>query len=307
MRSRVLQVVILVVLGGALGLLLTRDWRTAEPAAAVPAPAVEPQSAAAKPAASEAQTNTEADVPPPPVREFKLPAMPRSAPAPAAVAAVNKEPAPAKDPPATVRVPRFWLLRGTAVQNYDVLSDRGKVKSGAASVLIRSHARDIHPGLTGSVMQSVLAESLLGKRIEVSAYLRAEEVRERTVALWFTALDANNLLLATDNSSKQFPKITGDWTRVHFVIEVPWATTQAHYGVTLTGPGAVWMDDVRLTPVDRTVVTVTNAALPRQFGQRIEVANVAGPSTRPENLDFEETTDVPAPPREGGNLSAIRQ
>ena len=303
MRNRVLQVVVLVVLGGALGLLLTRNWRAAEPVA--PAAAVEPRSPTMTPISSDAAKTASADVPPPPAREFKLPAMPASAPQPEAV--VNKEPAPPKEPPPTVRVPRFWLLRGTAAQNYDLLSTR-TAKSGEASVVIRSRAKNVSPLLTGSVMQaSALTDSLVGKRLEVSAYLRAEEVRERTVYLWFTALDSNNLLLAADSSAKQFPKITDEWTRVHFVIEVPWATTQAHYGVNLTGPGTVWMDDLRFTPVDPTVVAVTNTALPRQLGQRVEVVNLEGPLPRPENLDFEETTDVPAPPREGRNVSAIRQ
>lgn len=305
MRHRVLQVIVLVVLGGGLGLVLTRNWRAADPAAAVPTAAVQPESMAATPAASDMSKKASADVPPPPVREFKLPAMPAPAPEPAAAVAVsNKEPPP---PAANVRVPRFWLLRGTAAPSYQILSDRRFAKSGEASVLIRARAKNVNPDLTGSVMQAAAPGSLIGKRIEMSAFLRAEEVRERTVSIWFTALDQNNLLLAAESSAKQFPKITGDWTRVHFVIEVPWGTAQVHFGATLAGPGTAWMDDLRFTPVDRTVVAVTNTALPRQLGQRVEVSNLEGPLTRPENLDFEETTEAPAPPREGDNLSAIRQ
>jgi hypothetical protein len=303
MQSRVIQVGLLIVLGGGLGWLLTREFRTAEPQAAAPAAAVESRSPAMAPTASDASKTTGADVPPPPVREFKLPTMRAPAPAPAPVPVANKEP----PPPASLRVPKFWLLRGTAAASYQMLSDRRFAKSGEASVLIRARAKNLNPDLTGSVMQAALPGSLLGRRIEVSAFLRAEEVRERTVSIWLTALDQNNLLLAADNSAKQFPKITGEWTRVHFVIEVPWATAQVHFGATLAGPGAAWMDDLRLTPVDRTVVAVTNTALPRQLGQRVEVANLEGPRTTAENLDFEETTDIPAPAREADNLSAIRQ
>lgn len=290
MRRRALQLAVLIVLGGAAGFLLTHDWNATKPAAAVSTLAVERSVPAVE------TPKKAADVSPPPARTFKLPAMPP--PTPERVAAE----------PAIVPVPRFWLLRGTGAQNYDLLSDSSNVMSGRKSVLIRSHRKDISATLTGSVMQSAAAESLLGKRIEVSAYLSVDErVRERTVKLWFTALDSKNLLLATGDSSRQFPKIAGEWTRVHFVIDVPWGTAQAEYGVTLRGPGAVWMDDVRLTPVDATVVAVTNEALPRQLGQRVEVANTEGPIPRPENLDFEETTEVAAPPREGENLSAVRR
>jgi len=303
MRNRALQLVILVVLGGALGVLLTRNWRSTEPAAAVPAPTVEP-APAVTPAAGSAPNS---DLPSAAAREFKLPAMPPPLPEP--VATSDKEPTQAKAAPATVRVPRFWLLRGTSSQDYDLTSDNGHVKSGEASVLIKSHASSLPLTLNGTVMQSVRAESLLGKRIEVSAFLRAEDVREQTVAIWLTALDSNNLLLALESSQKQFPKVTEEWARVSFVIDVPWSAAQVNYGLTLSGKGAVWMDDFRLTTVDRTVVAPTSTAPPRQLGQRVEMANPQGPLTRPENLDFEEITDVPAPPREkvAEDVTSIRQ
>ncbi len=292
MRSRLLQVAILIALGVVLGLLLMRANRTAEPAPAVqlstPAPIPPPK---------------DADVPPPSAaaRSFKLPAMR----APITEPASKVEPAKQR---ATVEVPKYWRLTGTAPQNYDLLSDRDHVMSGEASLLIKAHPTDISTTLTGAATQSAVADPLVGKRVEVSAFLRAEEVRERTVSLWFRALDLDERVVAMDNSVAHYSKITSEWTRVRIVVDVPLTAGQVSYGVALTGKGAVWVDDFRLTPVDPTVVEPTSTGPARQLGQRSETTRL--PQPRSENLDFEDTTEValPVPLRErDDSVTAIRE
>src|SRR5262245_43425950 len=114
MRKRAVQMVVLIALGLGLGLLLSRDWRTSEPPRAVPAPRVEP--APSPPLAAPKAPDSERR--PSSAGVFKLPAMRPPLPEPAAE--------PARP---TVRVPRYWLLRGTTPQNYDLLSDRLQVSS----------------------------------------------------------------------------------------------------------------------------------------------------------------------------------
>jgi hypothetical protein len=189
-------------------------------------------------------------------------------------------------------VPVGWLLRGTAPQNYDLLSDRKQVLSGEASALLKSHEGSISPGLGGSILQTASAAPFLGKRVEVSAYLRAEEVRDHAVALGFTASDANDLLLASDTTQRQFPKITSDWTRVSLVIDVPWAAAKVRYWVGLGGKGAVWVDDVRIIPVDRTVRAVTLSRPPLQIGQPLQPVSDEELFAQPQNLGFEDTVTV---------------
>jgi hypothetical protein len=277
MRSRARQLGILIALGVTLGLLLTRGWREAPPA--VPAPTVE----AAGPANSAVS-----DSPAPAARTFKLPALRLP------VAATDARGAPPDDPvSATVVVPKYWLLRGTSPQSYEISADRQQVHNGELSVRIKAHDEDISPTLNGSVMQNVAAQSLLGRRLEVSAFLRAEDVREGTVALWFTAVDPNDALLAADSSRTAYPKITDQWTRVRFVVDVPPIAAELNYGVTLTGKGTAWVDDLRLTTVDPDIVAITGTALPKQLGQTVSPARSdREPLPRPENLDFEETMEV---------------
>ena len=208
-------------------------------------------------------------------------------------AAIEASDPPPEDPAGTtVVVPKHWLLRGTSPQSYDIGADLQQVHSGEVSVRIKAHDKNISPTLNGSVMQNIVAQSLLGRRLEVSAFLRAEDVRERTVALWFTALDPNHLLLASDSSRAQYPKITDQWIRVRFVIDVPWSAAEVNYGVTLTGKGTVWVDDLRLTTVNPDVVAITGTALPKQLGQPVSAASDREALSRPENLDFEETEEI---------------
>jgi hypothetical protein len=296
MRSRALQVIILIALGVALGLLLTRKWRAAEPPPAVhvstPAPArvlpplpPEPPRAAA----------------PPRAREFKLPKMPPPAPAP-----IAKASAEAREPLAKVQVPRFWELRGSSPQSYRLLSDHEHVMSGGWSAVIKSKPQSTAVTLDGGLVQTVHGDSLAGRRLEVSAFVRAEDVRAYTVAVSFTALDSDNKLLYTASSSADVPKVTSEWTRIRLVVDVPWSAAQVRYGVVLSGPGSVWVDDFRLTTVDPTVVALSSTTPPSQFGQPVTVAREV--LHQPENLDFEEISDIPAPVDEKeASVTAIRQ
>lgn len=303
----------LIALGVGLGLLLSRNWHEPEPVSAVPAPTVRDDVLAEQADDSSKAEVKLADRPvAPPPREFKLPsvsaARPSSAPSPAVAIPKPAESAP-KGPTPKVTVPARWLLRGTAPQNYDLLSDHAQVRSGAFSAVLKSHEKNIAPSLNGSLVQLVVAEPLLGKRLEVSAYLRGEEVRDRTVSLWLTAVDSNNLLLATENSRAQFPTVTSQWTRVSFVVDVPWSASQVSYGVSLAGKGTLWVDDLRLDAVDRAAMALTSNSIPRQLGQPVNPVSTQGPLPRPENLDFEETMEVEAPDRDKppSSVSGIRQ
>jgi hypothetical protein len=304
MRSRAVQLVLVMVVGAAIGLLASRNWSGGKgrDTPATPAGTVNSPSTSGTPKAprsnakSQAEAASVAATPPPPAREFKLPAVEPAIAEPSTASTRTAGSAP-KRPAPTVMVPAEWLLRGSAPRNYDLRSDRDQVWSGAASALLKSHEKNISPLLGGSLMQTTIAEPYIGKRVELSAYLRAEDTRAGTVFLWFRAVDANNILLVSENTRASAPKVTEEWTRYNIVADVPWSATEVGYGVTLLGKGALWIDDAKIEAVDKAAIALTRTGV-RQTGVAVQVASQNGPLPRPSNLGFEETVPAEATLRE---------
>ena len=79
---------------------------------------------------------------------------------------------------------------------------------------------------------------------------------------------------AWDQLIRQYGAITGDteWTRYEIVLDVPEVATLIAFGVLISGPGDVWIDDLAFDVVDTSVPTT---------GAQQQ------PSWEPANLDFE--------------------
>jgi hypothetical protein len=108
--------------------------------------------------------------------------------------------------------PKGWLLRGVSTNDYIIGIDSHTFHSGARSGYIEytTHPMIIRHGF-GTLMQACKAEQYSGKRIRVSAYLKAQGVK-RGAQLWLR-LDENS-----NSPTMNFSQpILGDteWTRVH--------------------------------------------------------------------------------------------
>lgn len=190
-------------------------------------------------------------------------------------------------------MPAGWLLRGSAPQDYDLVSDRDLVYRGNASALLKSHDKDISPYLFGSALQVAAAEPFIGKRVHLSAYMRIlDDDRERSAVLWLRATDLNSALLISETTSARAPKLTEDWTRYDIVADMPWEATEIIYGVSLRGKGAVWIDDVRIEAIDRAALELTRGGPRLPMGVVVQAVRQGEPLANPTNLGFEEV--VPA-------------
>src|SRR5262245_16407367 len=149
MRSRAVQLAVLIVLGAIIVLLIQRPWNRNDVVPDVAAVNT-PLPASAPPPAQPHET----DVAAPAAGSFKLPAMPKPLP--------DAKPAPESTDP--VLVPKDWILRGTGPQNYDLKIVRDEVFSGQVSVRLASRVKDVPMTQFASLMQSVSADPWLGKR-----------------------------------------------------------------------------------------------------------------------------------------------
>lgn len=284
MNNRVVQVVLFAVVGAFLAWLLMGED---EPAPEVARTAViRPVPIPAQPGEAEPTPSAA-----PPKVVFRLPKM---------SSAAAGEVAPAPPRPAPLQIPNDWLLRGSASKNYELRSDRTTAFTGNFSAVLIAHDKDVSPNLSGSGIQAVLAAPYIGKRIELSAMLRGENMRNAG-SVWMYVTDPSRVIIAYQVAQMSPTADPGEWTRYRVVIDIPFHGEVLAYGFTLQGKGKLWADDVHLRVVDNNVA-VTGPQNLHQVGVIAQAVSVDGALANPANLDFEDVQITrerqPPPPRD---------
>lgn len=161
-----------------------------------------------------------------------------------------------------------WFEAGSHPADYDTGLDRASAFTGNASGYVRSNKAN--PQGFGTYMQMFDATEYRGRRLRLSAYVKAEQVKS-WAGLWMR-IDRDKTPVAFDNMQNRAIKDTQEWTQHAIVLDVDSQATAVAFGVLLAGPGAVWVDDIKFDIVGADVrVTDPRMRLP----------------TNPTNLDFE--------------------
>jgi hypothetical protein len=168
--------------------------------------------------------------------------------------------------------PKGWFRAGSHPKEYEMVVDHSVTHGGMASACLKCSAS--RASGFGTLMQTFSADSFRGKRLRLSGYVRAKDVRD-WAGLWMRVDGPKNEVLAFDNMQQRAVKGTRDWRKYEIVLDVPERADQIAFGLLLTGKGQVWMDDLKFEAVGKDVHTTGC-----ELNQRIPKA--------PKNLDFEE-------------------
>jgi hypothetical protein len=138
-------------------------------------------------------------------------------------------------------VPRGWHLTGSKPAEYEAGVDAGQPHEGRNSAFLKSKTGSVDG--FGTMMQSIPAEQYRGNKVRLSGLVKSEEVTD-WAGLWMR-VDKGTQLLAFDNMQKRPVKGTTGWLRYYVVLEVPKDATGIAFGILLSGPGQVWVNDVK--------------------------------------------------------------
>ncbi len=149
------------------------------------------------------------------------------------------------NPSALAAPPEGWFLSGSAPGAYAAEIVR-EAHTGEGSA--RFGSIKARTGGFGTMMQSIAADDYRGQRIRMSAWVRSEQVDD-WAGLWMR-VDGVGSMLAFDNMEDR--AITGDtvWSEHRIVLDVSEHAEKIAFGILVSGPGTVWLDDVSLTEVD---------------------------------------------------------
>jgi hypothetical protein len=170
-------------------------------------------------------------------------------------------------------VPAGWYVAGSKPAEYDAGVDANALYSSHSSAYLKSR----NPGVDGfgTLMQDFTANKYAGKRIRFSANVKAEGVRS-WAGLWMR-VDRQSTTVAFDNMQDRPIRGTKGWQNYAVVLNVPQDATRIFFGILLNGPGAVWLNNVKVDVVGSEVPTT---------GQGITGAT--NRADEPRNLDFTE-------------------
>jgi RNA polymerase sigma factor (sigma-70 family) len=112
------------------------------------------------------------------------------------------------------------------------------------------------PGMRG---WSLSAAAWRGKRIEVSAYLRTQDVRDATGMNVAVMGPRNKVLSSGMNGGPLRMAGTHEWTRMASVLDVPADAQRITFGVGVWGPGRLWIDSFAMRAVPDTVPLTSDA------------------------------------------------
>lgn len=170
------------------------------------------------------------------------------------------------------QIPKGWFPAGSNPSEYEMGIDNTNFENGHSCAHIKSKAPKENE--FGTLMQTISAENYLGKRLQLSGYVKSKNVNG-WCGMWMRIDGENNRQLGFDNMLDRIIKGTTNWKKYEIVLDIPTNSKTINYGVLLTGKGEVWFDNFKLVEVDKNV-NVTNLIKENKL------------PSEPINLDFEE-------------------
>lgn len=145
-----------------------------------------------------------------------------------------------------------WYKRSDA-QSFSI--DQSVRHGGISSLSIMVKSPEHEPG---PVSKNVRSQELREGKVRLSGYIKTQDVMGGASLFirvtgpqvegkeWFN-------LTAFDNMTDRAPSGTTDWTRYDLVVDVPKDVTGISFGTFLLGTGQMWVDDMKLEWVDKSV------------------------------------------------------
>jgi hypothetical protein len=153
------------------------------------------------------------------------------------------------------KLPKGWHLSGSHAADYVADVDNKIVRFGRSAGRLASKPDKKEVAGFGALLQDFDATPYKGQRVRMTAYVRAENVKE-SAGLWLRIDGDAFKPLAFDNMQDRAIKGTKDWAHYEVVLDVDAAKAKAiTFGVLLSGTGTVWVDDFKFEIVPLSVPT----------------------------------------------------
>ena len=175
-----------------------------------------------------------------------------------------------------------WRLAGNDRTEFAIGIDESVRHGGARSANIRCVPSKCNG--FGTLIQIIRAENYLGRRIRLSAWVKADRAGQANI--WMR-VDGSDATIAFDNMDNRKARGTFEWRLQQIVLDVPADAAIINYGMLVAHGGQAWLDDVLLEAVDKRVKSTDMLQHAVRAGS-MSMAEMERLSTAPVNGDFEQ-------------------
>jgi hypothetical protein len=158
-------------------------------------------------------------------------------------------------------LPPAWSVTGSRAVDYEAGLVPEITWAGHRTARLRLRSAVSESGGFGALMQSIAAVRYLDRRVRFSAMVRVWEATG-WAGLWLR-VDGPAGTLVIDNMHGRPLRGTTDWAEASIVLDVAEQAVALHFGVLLSGAGAVDLARLRFEEVDESV-PVTAGVLPEE-------------------------------------------
>jgi hypothetical protein len=152
-------------------------------------------------------------------------------------------------------VPEGWFLAGSNPGNYETGLDPQARYQGLPSAYLKAKQSAMEG--FGTLMQEFSAGHYAGKRVRLSASVKADEVGD-WAGMWMR-VDKGSTTVSFDNMMERPIKGTTTWQNYEVVLDVPQDATGIAFGILLNKSGSVWLNSVKFESVGLDVPTTAKA------------------------------------------------
>jgi hypothetical protein len=144
-----------------------------------------------------------------------------------------------------------WHVNSTMPGNgtYRVVADNAVLHGGRVSARLESAENNTQSA--GLITQAFPVGDYSGKRIRISAYIKADNIKARGALLGSVdeRTQYGKRTYSSDDMSDRPIQGTIDWTQQSIVLDVPPEATFITIGALLYGEGKMWVDDIKVEVV----------------------------------------------------------
>jgi len=106
------------------------------------------------------------------------------------------------------QIPNGWFSAGSNSSEYEIGIDNSTFQNGKSCAYIKSKSPKDNE--FGTLMQTISAENYLGKRLQLSGYVKSEDIKGWS-GIWMRIDGENYQQLGFDNMQSRAIKGTTDW------------------------------------------------------------------------------------------------
>lgn len=126
------------------------------------------------------------------------------------------------------KIPKGWFPSGSNPTGYEMSIDNSTFQNGHSSAYIKS--KSPKENQFGTLMQTISAQNYMDKRLQLSCYIKSEDIKGLS-AMWMRIDGENRQLLEFDNMRGRSIKGTTDWKKYEIVLDVPTNSKTINYGI----------------------------------------------------------------------------